>query len=143
MAFLSNYPIDLDRLATRRWWKDVAVGEPDECWPWLLSVGNHGYGNTYDGKRRLAHRVAWAMHHQQQIPDGMTIDHICRNRVCCNPNHLRLLPNVVNATDNGQGRKTHCPRGHEYTEENTRMNAKGHRFCRACQKIRNDARGTR
>lgn len=66
------------------------------------------------------------------VPDGHELDHLCRNKVCCNPSHLRLLTNVDNATDNTQGSKTECPRGHPYNEENTYMTPKGHRRCRPC-----------
>lgn len=103
------------------------------CWPWTLSHGGHGYGQVTDGvAMRLAHRVAWVLHHGQQIPVGMTIDHACHNKTCCNPAHLRVLSNKANATDNGQGAKTHCPKGHEYTDVNTYVCPKGHRRCRTC-----------
>ena len=106
---------------------------PDECWPWLRAVGNHGYGITYDGvASRLAHRVAWTLHHQRQIPEGDTVDHVCHVRTCVNPAHLRLLSNVDNATDNGQRSKTNCPKGHVYDEANTIIDGKGYRKCRAC-----------
>lgn len=127
--------IDIAWLLTRNWWADVDVCalEPRACWPWRKSLGSHGYGQTWDGTTvRLAHRVAWTLYHMEQIPDGMTIDHICRNRRCCRPKHMRLLTNVENATDNGQGRKTHCPALHPYDEANTYVDPKGHRRCRAC-----------
>jgi len=134
-------PIDIDYLIRNRWWKDVLVGAPDACWPWLRSRGSHGYGQTWDRVTvRLAHRVAWVLTHGQQIPDGLTIDHLCRNRSCCNPSHLRLLSNLANARDNGQTTKTHCPQGHPYDDENTVINSRGHRLCRACRDHRNRAR---
>lgn len=116
----------------RRFWLDVKQGADDECWPWRKSTGSHGYGQTYDGVTvRLAHRVAFVLA-VGPIPGQLTVDHICHNKVCCNPSHLRLLTNVDNATDNLQDRKTHCPRGHTYNEENTYMDPKGHRRCRPC-----------
>ncbi len=132
-----NQPIDIQYLTNRSWWKNVARSAPDECWPWLKSTGSHGYGQTYDGITvRLAHRVAWVLAHSEQIPADMTIDHLCRNRICCNPQHLRVMTNVVNATDNGQGRKTHCPRGHTYDLDNTYIDPRGHRRCRRCAQLR-------
>jgi hypothetical protein len=118
----------------------VNIGLEDDCWPWKLSIGNHGYGQigwrTGDGGNAgtTAHRVVW-MSVNGYIPKGMTVDHICKNRPCCNPNHLRLLSNVDNAIDNGQGRKTHCPRGHEYQGSNLYIDPDGARRCRACAKI--------
>lgn len=87
----------------------VAVGAEEECWPWLLSVGSHGYGQVgwwESGKSVMttAHRVAW-MAARGPIPEGMTVDHICRDRRCCNPSHLRLLTNPENARDNRQAQR--------------------------------------
>lgn len=117
------------------WWSKVDIKDVSECWPWTQSTASHGYGQTWDGITvRLAHRVAWSLHYGQQVPTGMTIDHKCHNRVCCNPDHLRVLPNVINATDNGQGDKTHCPSNHEYSGSNLYIDPKGHRRCRECAK---------
>lgn len=133
-------PIDVDLLQRRDWWRLVGRCNPFECWPWQQSVGSHGYGQTFDGITvRLAHRVAWTLTYGP-IPDGLTIDHLCRNRQCCNPGHMRLMTNVENARLNGNAVKTHCTRGHEFTPENTRLNNNGHRLCRECQNIRNWAR---
>lgn len=77
---------------------------PDEngCLISTYSVASHGYaqiGWQSGGHNHgtLCHRAAWVYHHRQQIPDGMTIDHICKNRRCVNPDHLRILPNFENA----------------------------------------------
>lgn len=120
-----------DRIQVEDWW---------DCWLWQLSPGSHGYGQmgweNDQGKSAgtTAHRVAWMAIHGD-IPTGMTVDHECRNHMCCNPLHLRLLSNVANATDNGQGAKTHCPRGHAYDGENLYVDPKGHRRCKACAAI--------
>jgi len=91
---------------------------------------------TWDGTTvLLAHRVAWTLTHGE-IPADMTIDHLCRNRRCCNPAHLRLLTNVENARDNGFATRTRCPAGHMYDEANTYRSPKGERRCRACAKLR-------
>lgn len=123
-----------------RFWDRVETGPPDECWAWRLSTGSHGYGQvgwSEGGKTRmvLTHRVAWFLTNGP-IPADLTVDHVCRNRVCCNPAHLRLLTNLENAKDNGMARKTHCLRGHPFDEKNTYRNARGHRFCRACRRER-------
>ena len=126
------------------------VSDPDErgCREWTLSSGSHGYGQWWphrdSGHSRfdrnwLTHRMAWFLTYGP-IPPHWTIDHICRNRRCCEPTHLRLLTNLANASDNGFKTRTHCPRGHAYAEDNTRTNDLGHRWCRACQKIHNRSR---
>lgn len=114
------------------------------CVETTYSLGSHGYGQVGwhgdDGRRRmtLTHRVAWIAY-RGEIPDGMTVDHICRNRRCINPLHLRLLSNVDNASDNGMARKTHCPAGHPYDDANTYRNGRGHRICRTCARERKKA----
>lgn len=135
--FLGGPPIDFDFLLAADWWRRVDMSDVDGCWPWLQSAGSHGYGQTWDGVTvRLAHRVAWALANESQIPDGMTVDHACRNRRCCNPEHLRLLRNVDNARDNGMARRTHCPAGHQYDEINTIRTREGWRNCRTCANTR-------
>ena len=130
-------PIDTEYLIESNWWDKVEVGNDDECWLWKQSTGSHGYGQTWDGNTViLSHRVAWVLSNGQDIPEGMTIDHICRVRKCCNPSHLRMLSNIDNAKDNGQSLKTHCPRNHPYDDINTYIDSKGHRRCRECAKLR-------
>jgi hypothetical protein len=143
---LPRITLDLEWLNSHDWWSRVDIQSADECWPWKLSTGGHGYGQTWDGTHvTLAHRVAWALHHQRQVPEGLTIDHRQECvRICCNPAHLRPLSNVENATLNNQGAKTHCPRGHPYEGDNLKIytNPKGQtcRKCRACQAQQNAAR---
>ena len=130
---------DYPERVRRTFWSKVAVRSADECWPWRLSIGNHGYGQVGwgepDGKHRmvLTHRLAYELT-VGPIPGDLTIDHLCRNRRCCNPSHPRLLTNVENARLNGNAVKTHCKRGQEFTPENTRTNDRGHRWCKTCAK---------
>lgn len=67
------------------------------CWEWLGYVQSNGYGKvSYEGKARLAHRVSY-MILVGHIPDSLVLDHICRNRHCCNPDHLRAVTQRDNA----------------------------------------------
>lgn len=129
---------DVPERVLARFWSNVTIGTDDCCWPWKLSIGSHGYGQVgwWDNTLRrsamtTAHRVAW-LASVGPIPEGMTVDHLCHQRRCCNPAHLRLLSNVENARDNSQGRKMSCPAGHTYDLGNTYVNPRGHRFCRQC-----------
>jgi hypothetical protein len=109
------------------------------CWVSTYSVGSHGYpqiGWHENGKltMTLCHLVLWKRC-RGPIPPGMTVDHKCHNRRCVRLTHLRLLPNAVNAADNGFAGRTHCPRGHEYSPENTHVNKhSGGRQCIACRR---------
>lgn len=124
------------------------VAGPNECVISTYSTGSHGYsqiGWQEGGKRqvRLAHRVAYEAVYGP-IPEGLTVDHTCRNRRCINWLHLRLLSNRVNGTLNGNAIKTHCKRGHEFTQANTILlrhrSGRLHRRCKACRDERNAAR---
>lgn len=131
--------LDLDFLSVN-FWQKVDIGTEEQCWLWKMSVGSHGYGNAWDGITvRLSHRCAWELSNGR-IPSGLTVDHLCRVRRCCNPSHLRLLSNLDNATDNGQSFKTHCPNDHPYDDINTYLDPKGHRRCRECERQRRSVR---
>lgn len=136
----------------RKWlrvpfWDRIDKRGNDECWPWLGGTISSGYG-ALGG--RLAHRLAYEKA-VGQIAPGMTIDHLCFNKLCCNPAHLDQVTRGVNASrgivnrkntwcgGNGMQRRTHCKHGHEFTPENTRVR-EGTRVCIACQRRRNEAR---
>lgn len=110
------------------------------CHIWRGAKIGNGYGNTiHKGKSVLVHRYIWELK-CGPIPDGLRIDHQCRTRACCNVDHLRVVTHKVNTTENSSSvgainkAKTHCPAGHEFTPENTRINVCGSRVCRACRK---------
>lgn len=71
---------------------------PDgDCWRWAASLNAFGYGRFgVDGKNVLAHRWAYE-YYVAEIPPGLTLDHLCRNRWCVNPYHLEPVPQSVNA----------------------------------------------
>ncbi len=116
--------------------KDDVAG----CWVWVGGRNSHGYGYiAIDGRMRGVHRVMWELH-CGAVPAGLQLDHLCRNRVCCNPGHLEPVTMVENIRrgnrgTNGNERKTHCPQGHEYSQENTH-HAIGSRMCRECMRVR-------
>ena len=116
------------------------VNRSDACWSWTGHHNADGYTVVgIAGKLLKAHRVIYELL-VGPIPDGMTIDHLCRNRGCVNPAHLEPVTrreNIVRGdTLPGRNlRKTHCPQGHPYDEENTEW-YRGYRYCRACRKLR-------
>lgn len=112
----------------------------DGCWEWTGGKTSDGaYPRFCIAKAQyvLAHRWSYE-HHVGPIPDGLTIDHLCRFTLCVNPAHLEPVTNVENVM-RGEGagarnaRKTHCKRGHEFTPENTYVGRGGRkRQCRTC-----------
>lgn len=128
-----------DQIA-RLFWNKINLRD-DGCWEWTGAMFPHGYGRIAFSKRSLyPHRVSYELH-KGAIPEGLHVDHLCRNRECCNPAHLEAVTSNENtkrspiapATINAA--KTHCPYGHEYTPENTVIVAGGRgRSCRTCRR---------
>jgi hypothetical protein len=118
-------------------------GYETPCWVWQLRVDRDGYGRT-DG--RLAHRVSYETH-RGPIPEGLTIDHLCRIRACVNPGHLEAVTMAENVRRGESfaalnARKTHCPQGHPLSGPNLMVERNGARRCRACRAERlNRAQG--
>lgn len=109
----------------------------DSCWEWLGDQYSNGYGRFSLGDAEwLVHRLAYACM-VGPIPVDLTIDHLCNNRLCVNPNHLAIATRAENARrGDGSPKPTHCPQGHEYARENVRHNTDGSRHCRACDRER-------
>jgi hypothetical protein len=127
---------------------DKFVPEPNTgCWLWLAQVSRDGYGKFKYIGGQLAHRFAYETA-RGPVPEGLELDHLCRQRSCVNPDHLEAVTRRENARRGLRGSlTTHCPHGHEYTPENTYSNPKGGRVCRACRSLdwqrRRDARPKR
>jgi hypothetical protein len=109
------------------------------CWRWRRSKSIGGYGICYSSGKyttRYAHRIAY-MEFVGPIPSGLCIDHLCRVRDCCNPDHLEAVTLAENLRrGQGHGAETHCPAGHEYNDENTHTDKSNNRHCRVCDKLR-------
>lgn len=131
-----------ERTLAERFWSKVDKGGPDDCWIWTGSRNQLGYGQmTYRYERLAAHRVSLELAGHYLVT-GMDVDHLCRNPSCVNPAHLEQVTHRENVLRGALGAvskarhaaRTHCKNGHEFTVENTRVDKRGSRICRACQR---------
>ena len=133
-------------LVEERFWSKVDKSGPvpdhrddlGPCWMWTASKFRDGYGQFWlEGRNRAAHQIAYELA-SRIMPKGLTIDHLCRNRACVNPDHLEPVTNRTNilrgnglAAANAQ--KTHCPQGHVY---DSLRKPSGYRECKTCNRLR-------
>lgn len=124
-----------------RFW--AKVQKTDGCWVWTGSRIRDGYGSfrLYLPRESpfMAHRVAYTLV-RGEIPAGLTIDHLCRNKSCVNPEHMEVVTLEENGRRGGidargrpKGQGIACRNGHPRTIENTRHRRDGQIRCRICQ----------
>jgi hypothetical protein len=135
--------VDVDKLATR-----IRIADSG-CWEWTGAIDRRwGYGSldvpldepTPSGRRRKswrAHRWSYTLL-VEPIPEGLEIDHLCRNPACVNPDHLEPVTTAENLRRAVPFRRpdmfTHCPNGHPWTAETLRISVQGRRTCRICNR---------
>lgn len=108
------------------------------CWLWQGALA-HGYGivgRNQTGSTNV-HKVIYILTHGL-VPDGMELDHLCRNRACCNPEHLEPVTHLENMA-RGVSRcekLTECLQGHPFVEGSYYATKNGKRVCKQCQSVR-------
>jgi len=120
-----------------RFFKVIHVDE-NKCWNWGNSQANGYRAIEIKGKTIQAHVFSYE-HFVGPVPEGLQLDHLCRNKRCVNPDHLEPVTASVNVRRGtspaaANAIKTHCKRGHEFTPENTcHRKGKPGRTCRTCK----------
>jgi len=131
----------------QHFWNKVEFEPNSGCWLWNGYTNHDGYGRvSIRGRLQMAHRATFG-----EVPADMELDHKCRVRSCCNPDHLEAVPHKVNvrrgllsqANSLRKVGRTHCKHGHEYTEANTSLAKSGGRICRTCHAESERARRAR
>lgn len=120
----------------QRFWSRVKPGPPWECWEWQGGRTPAGYGQMgMNHRMHPAHRLAWEWTYGP-IPDGLHIDHLCRNPPCVNPAHLEpvtVLENQLRGRAD-RGLLDACPNGHLYAETGVYLSRNGKRQCAECSR---------
>lgn len=116
--------------------QSIKVSPETGCWNRDLKGRPGGYTKIRTGNRRrpFAHRFCYEMFYGK-IPEGLDLDHLCRNPGCVNPSHLEPVTHKENCRRglrNQYTGVTHCPQGHPYSGDNLRISKQGYRRCNAC-----------
>ena len=116
---------------------NARIAPGGRCWTWTGGTNGVGYGVVSCQRLRgYSHRLMYERC-VGPIPAGMVIDHLCRNTLCCNPEHLEPVTHAENIRRSPLvGAKRTCAYGHDFTPENTYVTPAGARQCLECSRRR-------
>ena len=119
-----------DKTPEQRFWEKVV--ESGDCWEWTGGKDYDGYGiHSVGASSPRAHRFSYEMM-VGPIPDGLHLDHLCRNTKCVNPDHLENVPHVENVRRGLVANKTHCNHGHPLEGTNVTYRKRGGARIKTC-----------
>jgi hypothetical protein len=128
-----------DTRLPERFWDKVIPVPYTGCWLWVASLTHAGYGQfKLKGKSTKAHLLTSEILYGTK-PFGLVTDHVCKERTCCNPDHLEYVTQKENVRRGKWGVSyTHCLFNHELSGLNLVPSSlkKGARACLTCSRIR-------
>ena len=112
------------------------------CWFWTGSLDSNGYPRVnINSINRRAHIISYE-HFKGAVPLNMDCHHVCKNKHCVNPNHIKVISRYnhkqLHLGENIKAQQTHCINGHEFTEENTYYRCYRNWTQRACNTCRRE-----
>lgn len=122
----------------------VSMEPMSGCWLWTGYIAKQGYGRMsikeMEPRARWAHRVSYESF-KGAIPEGLQLDHLCRNKTCVNPDHLEAVTPRINCLRGNSKSAQHarsytCIRGHLLEGDNLYNTTRKHRRCKQCHWIR-------
>lgn len=129
---------------------NVRVCDKTGCWNWVAARNRDGYGNFCYHSTQVSSHI-FIMKFTGRYEEGLLVDHVCRNRACCNPDHLRMVTARTNVVENNSSpaylnaNKTFCNYGHPFNGENTgwstSISGNPRRVCLACKRERRKLKG--
>lgn len=122
------------------------TSSPIGCWIWKGCIDHKGTKNEYGRfwfmeKNVMAHRFSYEFIGDKEIMQGHQVDHLCKNQICVNPNHLQAVLQRENSNRSNNpmainSRRIMCIRGHSFSGENLYITKDGRRKCKTCIKMR-------
>lgn len=136
-------PVEVTQADRERFFAKVDKRGPDECWPWIGSKNERGYGSmSHNGRLRKATHISYEIATGFRFPPGLMARHSCDNPPCVNPAHIHPGTNKQNVADmvsrkrHHANRRSHCIHGHPLSGDNLFLNKHGQRGCRTCNSSR-------
>jgi len=127
--------MNIPEISEQRFW--AKVEKTDSCWIWRGGIMGRGYGTFFvDGVSHRVHRLAYRLL-VGEIEEELTVDHLCKIKICVNPSHMELVTRAENSRRAFTG-IVQCPKGHPYDESNTIFHGplRRNRKCRQCNNAR-------